>query len=179
VDNSATITKPFDRIGYLLELRQPGKPVEYVFVSMKAFTADAGKIGVPSVASGEVYQQKVDDMTVVSNVKGVVTGTGLKGNLEFWPNNYGPANAANVPNASNDLYDFGDQRSDPVEGYGCMQVGNYEARQTVFAFNNWRSGSSGDAGIGNSDGKTRDWTFKGNLGSYDLKRLRVFVHLAG
>lgn len=178
VDNSGTV-KPFDRIGYLLELQDPGKPVKYVFVSMKAFTADAHKIGVPAVATHEFFQQKVEDMTVASNVDGIVTETGLKGNLEFWPNNYGPPNSAGVPNASDAVYDFGDQPGDPVEGYGSMQVGNYEAKQTIFAYNNWRAGAGADVGIGNSDGKTLDWTFKGNAGTYSLKRLRVLVHLAG
>ena len=68
---------------------------------MDAFTDDLGKIGVPTVQSGAHFQQNVANMNVYSNVKGIVTGTGLAGgNIEFWPNNYGPANAANVPNAS-------------------------------------------------------------------------------
>jgi sialate O-acetylesterase len=179
VDNSATITKPFDHIAYLLELQLAGKPVQYAFVSMKAFTADIHKIGVPAVSTGALFQVKVDDMTVASNVDGIVTGTGLKGNIEFWPHNYGPPNTAGIPNASDAVWDFGDQYSDPVEGYGSMQVHNYEAKQTIFAYNNWRAGASADLGFGNSDGKTLDWTFKANAATYSLKRLRVLVHLAG
>ena len=33
-------------------------------------------------------------------------------------------------------------------------------------------------GIGNSTGKTRDWTFVSNAGSYTSKRLRILVHPA-
>jgi len=55
-----------------------------------------------------------------------------------------------------------------------MQVGNFEAKQTIFAVNNWKNG--GDIGIGNSEGKTRDWTFTGNAGSYATRKLRILVH---
>ena len=68
---------------------------------MDAFTDALDKIGVPTVKSGARFQQNVANMNVYSNVKGIVTGTDLAGgNIEFWPNNYGPANSANVPNAS-------------------------------------------------------------------------------
>ena len=67
------------------------------------------KIGVPTVKSGAHFQRNVANMNVYSNVKGIVAGTGLAGgNIEFWPNNYGPANSANVPNASAEVCDFGD-----------------------------------------------------------------------
>jgi sialate O-acetylesterase len=105
-----------------------------------------------------------------------VTGTGLTGgNLEFWPNNYGPANSAKVPNASDQTFDFGDDPSDPVDGYGSMQVHNHEAKQTLFALNHWREGSHADVGIGNQPTGNPDWTFAGNAGSYPVKRLRVLV----
>ena len=52
---------------------------------------------------------------------------------------------------------------------------NHQAQQTIFALNAWKSGASADLGIGNSDGDTRDWTFKHNAGSYEQKRLRVLV----
>ena len=80
-----------------------------------------------------------------------------------------------VPNASASLWDFGDEMSPPVNGYGCMQVHNHEAQQTVFAVNSWKSGASADIGIGNSTGKTRDWTFAANGPQYEVKRLRVLV----
>ncbi len=178
VDNSASIKGPIDRVAYFLELKQDKLPVQYAWTSMKAFTQDPRLIGVPTVASGAVFQQLVEDLEVISNVTGVQNGTGLGGNLEFWPHNYGQPNAANVPNASASLWDFGDQYGDPAEGYGSMQVGNYQAGQVVWAFNSWRSGSSSDIGIGNSTGETRDWTFARNASSYTQARLRVLVKLA-
>ncbi|MGQ9731094.1 MAG: sialate O-acetylesterase [Candidatus Zipacnadales bacterium] len=176
VDNRAQVTGSFDRIAYFLELEKPGEPTRYVYVSMDAFTDDLGKVGVPTVASGAVFQTKVTNLNVVSNMPGIVTGENLTGgNIEFWPHNYGPANKAGVPKASGSLWDFGDQYSEPVDGYGSMQVHNHEAGQTLFAINHWKAGAKADIGIGNSDGDTRDWTFKANASEYTVKRLRVLV----
>ena len=176
VDARARVMGQFDRIAYFLELQKPGQAVQYVYVSMGAFTKDLSKIGVPTVASKASFQQKVANLNVVSNVKGIVTGAGLKGgNIEFWPSNYAPPNAANIPNASATLWDFGDQPSAPTDGYGCMQVHNHQAKQTLLAFNNWKHGLKADVGIGNSPGKTRDWTFTASAGGYTVQKLRVLV----
>ena len=176
VDNAANVTKPFDRVGYFLELQTPDRNTQYVFVSMDAFTTDATKLGVPTLKSGIRFQQNVANLNVYSNVKGVTNGKGLAGgNLEFWPGNYGTANAANVPNASGQVYDFGDESSDPADGYGSMQVHNHDARQTLFAFNHWREGKGADLGIGNQPTANPDWTFSANAGTYPARRLRVFV----
>ena len=127
--------------------------------------------------TGAHFQQNVANLNVYSNVKGIVTGTGLAGgNIEFWPNNYGPANAAQVPNASAQVWDFGDQLSGPAAGYGSMQVHNHDAKQTLFALNHWNEGSRADLGIGNQPKNNPDWTFAANAGSYKAKRLRVLVH---
>ena len=177
VDNHSKVQQPFDRIAYFLELQGADKETHYLYVSMDAFTDALDKIGVPTAKSGARFQQNVANMNVYSNVKGIVTGAGLKGgNIEFWPNNYGPVNSANVPNASGQVYDFGDETADPVDGYGSMQVHNHDARQTLFALNHWKEGSRADLGIGNQPAENTDWTFAGNAGSYQMKRLRVLVH---
>jgi sialate O-acetylesterase len=174
VDNSDSVAG-FERIGYLVELQGDAGP-QQVFVSMKAFTKDAKKIGIPTAASQAKFQQKVEAMHVFSTVNSVKGGTNIgTGNIEFWPNNYGPANHAKIPNATN-VYDFGDQISAaPVNGYGSMQVHNHGAKQTVFAINHWAQGANADIGIGNSTGDHRDWTFTGSAKNYSAKRLRVFV----
>jgi sialate O-acetylesterase len=176
VDNHATIHQPFDRIAYFLELQSADKNTQYLYVSMDAFTDALDKIGVPTAKSGAFFQRNVANMNVYSNVKGVVAGTGLAGgNIEFWPNNYGAANSANVPNASSQVWDFGDEPSGPPDGYGSMQVHNHAAKQTLFALNHWREGSHAYLGIGNQPTGNPDWTFAGNAGSYQVKRLRVLV----
>ncbi len=176
VDNSGRIHKPFDRVAYFLELQVADGRTQYVYVSMDAFTDKLDQLGVPTLASGAHFQQNVANLDVYSNVQGIVTGTNLAGgNIEFWPNNYGTANSANVPNASSDTYDFGDEPTDPPDGYGCMQVHNHNARQTLFAVNHWKEGSRADLGIGNQPKDNPDWTFAANAGSYPMKRLRVLV----
>jgi sialate O-acetylesterase len=176
VDNHSRITAPFDRIAYYLELKQGDGFTKYAYVSMDAFTTNLSLIGVPTAESGAFFQQEVSNMNVFSNAKGVTTGTGLQGgNIEFWPNNYGPNNSAKVANASSETYDFGDQPSEPEDGYGSMQVHNYAARQTIFALNHWRAGNGADLGIGNQSGNNPDWTFAGNAGSFPARRLKVLV----
>jgi len=175
-NNQAQITKLFDRIAYFMELQLANGESQYVFVSMDAFTTDLGKIGIPTAASKARFQQNISNMNILSNARGIVSGKELKGgNIEFWPGNYGPGNSDNVPNASSDLYDFGDQPAEG-EGYGCMQVHNHDARQTLFALNHWSEGENADLGIGNSPGQQRDWTFSANAKTYLSKRLRVLVH---
>jgi len=176
VDNHSKIQKAFDRIAYFLELQGKDGKTQFLYASMDAFTDALGKIGVPTVQSGASFQQNVANMNVVSNVKGVVNGTGLAGgNIEFWPNNYGPANSAKVPHASAQVWDFGDKLMGAPDGYGSMQVHNHDARQTLFAINHWKEGARADVGIGNQPKGNPDWTFAGNAHSYKFKRLRVLV----
>jgi len=177
VDKHQDIHRAFDRIAYCVELRDADWNTEDVYVSMDAFTDDPGKIGVPVFGSGAHFQQNVANLNVYSNVKGIVTGTHLNGgNIEFWPNNYMPQNSADVPNASADIFDFGDQPAVPEDGYGSMQVHDHDARETLFAINHWREGAHGDVGIGNQAKNNPDWTFAANAGGYQAMRLRVFVH---
>jgi sialate O-acetylesterase len=177
-DHSAEITKPFDRIAYAMELQDTTGKVQWVYTSMDAFTKQPDKIGVPTVASGEQFQCNVSNLIVFSNVPGIVTGENLPGgNIEFWPNNYGTANATRVPNASDATYDFGDQiSSDLTDGYGSMQVHNHDAKQTLFALNHWKE-TPADIGIGNAPSGNPDWTFAKNADTYFTKRLRVFVRV--
>lgn len=175
-DNSKSVTRPFDRIAYFLELTE-GSQTKWVYVSMEAFTDDISKIGIPALSTKANFQQMMTSMNVYSSEKDIVSGTGLKGNIEFWPNNYGGQNSKNIPNASATAFDFGDGYSDPLDGYGSMQVHNYEAKQVIFAVNNWKSGSGGDLGIGNGPAPNIDWTFAKNAAKYSAKRIRVLVHL--
>lgn len=176
VDNHARLERPFDRIAYCLELQQADGMADYVYVSMDAFTGALDKVGLPTIQSGARFQRNVSNLNVYSNVKGIITGTGLAGgNIEFWPDNYGGANSAKVPNASSQVYDFGDEPSAPADGYGSMQIHNHDAKQVLLALNHWREGTRADAGIGNQPTGNPDWTFAGNAGSYQSVRLRVLV----
>lgn len=179
VDRSGEIAGAFDRVGYFMELLPSGGGRQWVWTSMDAFTDQAKKLGVPTMGSGIVHQIPVKGLQILSNVAGVSNGEGFEGSLEFWPHNYGPANAAKVPGASEALWDFGDSPVPPLAGYGSMQVHHPAAKQTVFAINQWAAGSGACLGIGNSsaDPKTRDWTFVANAGTFESARLRVYVRM--
>ena len=182
VDNRLLLGGPLGRIAYYMELQTPNGQLTYLWASMDAFTNDVALIGVPVLTSGAVFQKQVANLTVSCNAPGIVTGTGLTGNLEFWPSNYSAPNYAGVPGASGAVYDFGDQR-DPGT-YGCMQLHNFAAGQTLFAFNNWGSAgnATADLGIGNCPNPKNggiDWTFDGNAGNYTIKTLQVLVTRQG
>ena len=172
----------FDRVAYFLELQKTGEPRRYVWVSMDAFTTDPKALAIPHAGGGGVFQNKVSNLTIVSNQPGVTAGVAIAtGNLEMWPGNYVTANDNGIPGASSTLYDTGDS---PVAGagYGSFQVHNYGTKTTLFAYNSWGAGGAvADLGIGNntkaaSNGSTHaDWTFRHNAAEYTLRRLRVFV----
>lgn len=175
VDNTASIGR-FSRVAYLLEVTTTAGTQQQVFADMDAFTDDVTKIGIPTVSSKAMFQKKIDNLVVYSSDPDLATESPIAtGNIEFWPSNYGAQNEAGVTGASDKVYDFGDGPGAPQNGYGSMQVHNFGAKKTVFAINNWKSESGADIGIGNSTGRTRDWTFTANAATYSSKRLRVYV----
>jgi hypothetical protein len=181
VDNSLSISS-FSRIAYYLELNN-----FYVWVSMDAFTDDARRIGVPCLhldcgdgVTPTVIQQMVANMNIESNVFGL-TGSNLRGNVEFWPYDYLPGNAINIPGASATAFDFGDQVQSHGT-FGSMQVhvnggGSYVG--TVFAFNRFNDGTYADLGMSNMpsnlSGLGPDWSLSSNSAAWDVRRLKVFV----
>lgn len=178
-DNRAEMTVPFDRIAYCLELQKANGPLQYVFVSMDAFTKELGKTGVPTVASGAFFQQDVSRLAVASNLAGIPTGEDVgTGCIEFWPSNYGPRNSRPVPGASDEAFDFGDgDARAATKGYGCMQVHLPAQKLTLLAFNRWGPAGACEAGLGNSPQGNPDWTFTNNAAQYSLRRLTVLVRV--
>jgi autotransporter-associated beta strand protein len=102
VDTHASIGS-FSRVAYYMELQAPNGTLQYVWASMNPFTSNAAQIGVPTSASGVNFKQAVTGMNVVSNVAGVVTGTGLSGNVSFSPLASG---SMSISNAGGTLFGF-------------------------------------------------------------------------
>ena len=174
-DKHNEITGDITRIAYYLELTKADGSSDYIFVAMDPFTKDINQIGVPDLASKAKFQQKIGNVLVKSNVAGVKNGTFAEGcNIEFWGNNYGPPNSANIPGAASNAFDFGDQPS-TSGNYGSMQIHNYLEKQTLFALNHWVSGKSADLGIGNAPSGNKDWTFARNAGKYTDGKFSVLV----
>ncbi len=178
INNSAQIG-PISRVAYYLELQTATGDLQYLWASMAPFTTDARMIGVPTLPSGALFQTNVTALNVVSNSPNVTTGTGLTGNVEFWPSNYQATNSANVPGASDTLFDFGDTPS--AGNYGSMQLHNIAAGQTLFSFSNWGGNATpGDVclGMGNNPAPITggvDWTFANNGAAYTIRSLQVLV----
>ena len=76
-DNSAQVKGPFKKVAYFLALREAAGAVSYAFVAMDPFTTDVAKIGVPTVASGAMFQTKVTGVIVKTNAKGVTRPANL------------------------------------------------------------------------------------------------------
>jgi sialate O-acetylesterase len=177
VDNSAPLKGPFKKVAYFLALRDASGAVNYAFVAMHPFTSDVAKIGVPCVTSGASFQTNVTGVIVKTNAKGVQAGEFAEGcNIEFCPSNYGPQNAAKVPGASDQVFDFGDVvalRDTP--GYGAMQIHNWKAQHSIICFNRFGGGRTCDLGLGNSEGKTRDWTFTSSAKDFSQAQFLVLI----
>lgn len=182
--NSALYGMPLSRMAYYYELTDKSGNKTYAYTSFDALTNNPSKVGLPGTywaADGKQYssftfQQNVSNMTVSSNVAGVVNGTGIQtGNVEIWGCNYDRNSSANVPGANGGTYDFGDAPS--PGGYGSFQVHNYGAKQTVFALNQWTANNA-CVGIGNQPTGEPDWTFKNNANSYSDVKLYVLGEAA-
>ncbi len=153
VDNSEKFSgRKISRIGYFVEGILPDNSVEYVFVTMDPFTGDVKKIGVPV---GNIFQTRLSNIEVWSNVPGVATGKFPEGAIEFWNNNFDPARKLDLPGASDKLYDWDDTYQPGVAfGHGSMQIHNISASepQVVFAFNRFGGGPECEFGIGTNRG---------------------------
>ncbi len=175
VNNSVALQGlPFARVAYYLKLESIYTGVQWVWVSMDAFTSNVSNIGIP--AGDAVYQQTVSNMNVLNNAG--ANRAGVAGNIEFWSSGYEPANTAGIPNASATLYDFGDQRNESAVRFGSFQVHDYNKMETLFAYNGWATPNfnNDDLGIGNCGFCTHpDFTFAANAQFYDVKELYVFV----
>jgi sialate O-acetylesterase len=56
-----------------------------------------------------------------------------------------------------------------------MQIHNYSKKQSVICFNKFGAGKSCDLGIGNSEGKTRDWTFSSSGRKVGRAEFKILV----
>jgi len=174
VDRHAEVG-PFSRIAYYLELVADDGTMQYVWASMDAFTGDASKIAIPTLASGAIFQQRVSNLNVWSNVDGVPTGTGRNGNIEFCPYNYGSARTLGLELASDAVYDADDTFADNGT-YSCMQIHDSDTATPLLCYNGWGGGSC-QLGIGrDTTGGQPDWTTHETLADWSKhRRLEVYV----
>jgi sialate O-acetylesterase len=176
-DNSATLRGPIKKVAYFLALKEGNGKIKYAFVSMDPFSQNLKELGVPAKSVGKLFQQEVTGVEIKSNVGGVKTGAFPSGcNIEFWDCSYGPANSAQVLNADGKMWDFGDSPNPQNSpGYGSMQIHNFKERQSIICFNKFTAGRDCDVGIGNSIGKSQDWTLTSSAKRYASGELKVLI----
>ena len=110
-----------------------------------------------------------------SNVPVLVDGEeSLNGNLEFFYTSYAPRNIKGIRNATDNLFDAGDQPGgSPDPGYGCMQFHGSNGMPIV-CFNRFAGKRGADLGFGRCRGTNPDWTFSKSAANYTSARLYVF-----
>ena len=159
IDNAAAHAPgSFWRVAYFLELDG-----EWVWASMDAFTPNVAGLGVPA-ATAQFQQRRVGRLNVAaSSGTGVASRQGsAKGNIEFWNTNYAKNLSGVVPGGLGTLFDSNDTPA-ATGSYGSMQVHDWDAGETIFAFNKWNTtGADSDLGIGNRPTADPDWTFAAN-----------------
>ena len=187
-DAAANFLGKASQIRYRMELNFPGSPVQYADVKFTAptssnfssamlgsngsWTATAQNLQIPAPYWGVsrsvsyVLQANVTNLSVQSNMPGVVNGSGFLGRLEIWPGNYtqGCSGLLDSLGRSGDCgsYDWDDSgNSDP--GYGSFQVANISnnngvSPHIIFAWNRWYDSVS-DIGFGTDPMGNPDWTF--------------------
>ncbi len=183
----STYGMPLARQAYYYELTDKNGNKTYAYTSFDALTNKQEHLNLPTVTNNKpdfYLQGQVSNMTVSSNVAGVVNGTGIQtGNVEIWGCNYSHSNSNGIPGASDATYDFGDVMTDG--NYGSFQVHNHGAQQTVFALNQFATGNP-CVGIGNhpnpstnNNGAQSDWTFANNMNeNYSEVNLYVMAEAA-
>ena len=174
-DNSRKLAgRKLKSIGYFMYLVGTNGGEHFAYASMDPFTQEIAKLGLPTAAGKIFFQQIVKNLYVKSNVPGLSSGKFEDGNIEFWSGSYTQKNSANVPGASDQVFDFGDSGTSLHDGYGSFQLHNYRLKQTVFAMNNFRAPVP-DVGIGNNRQGNPDYTFSASSKNYTVATLLILV----
>ena len=173
--NDAGKIGAFSRVAYYMELQKAGEPMQYVWVSMDAFTNDATRVGVPVAWQ---FLKDVTNLRVWSNVPNIRTNQTIAvGNIEFWPQGFNGTVKRGLEGATA-VYDFDDT---PTSGeYGSMQVHDTAmlTNSCIFTFNRFQKDDAIELGIGphfNPSNNGWDWTQTYNAGQYSLRHIQVYV----
>ena len=168
------------RVAYLLELQDAAGDVSFVMAAMDAFAATSDGLVLTGKPESRLYRQPVANLTVRSNSPGVKALTdAATGFIEFYTCRFSPRTMSTPVGGDAAKYDFNDTpQPQKTLGYGCLQIHDLAAKQTVLAFNHFNTSSKPcDVGIGNNpDARGNpDWTFAANAGHYTARRLSVWV----
>ncbi len=183
VTTGEAVAQPIARVGYYVELKRPGKPAQFVWVSMdaEAFDRNAMKVGIPTATTG-AHKAIVTKLSVYGNrgnfEKSVTNGRGI---VEFTPWSWTANDQTGYVNEARGGHFGWNDTLETAAGTlkGCMQVAHIlegqdgswrePAAETLFAFNHFNTDTQTDLGIGsfapmwNNSGSSKfngmyDWT---------------------
>lgn len=190
----ATLADPpaaISRVGYYLELKRPGLPAQFVWVSMDAaaFGGDPAQVGIPA-AGGTARKAKVGALSVYGNRGNFAKSvTGGRGVIEFSPYTYTAADQPGFPaEAHAGAFGWNDTLASGGGLWGCMQVARIRegaagdwtdpAAEMLFAYNGFLGGdpaytemgigsfSTHRDNLGNQIDAVYDWTHFSRLSGY-------------
>ena len=174
LDKRASVKEPFSRITYLATAKTHDGDFKWLAVSMDAYTKDAKLTGVPLADTKICFQTYVNNIAIEGNIPQFAGKKIARGNIEFWPFTYSSNNAKNIPGADSKTYDFGDAVTKNGR-FGSMQIHDYAAKTTIFAFNCFYS-KTPDFGFGNNEkSRHKDWTFSAASRNYSDINIFTFV----
>lgn len=190
----ATLADPpaaIARVGYYLELKRPGQPAQFVWVSMdaRAFGNDPAQVGIPA-AGGTARKAIVERLAVFGNRGNFAKSvTGGRGVIEFSPYTYTAADQPGFPaEAHAGAFGWNDTLASGGGTFGCMQVARIRegaagdwtdpAAEMLFAYNGFLgddpaytemgigSFSTHRDNLGNQIDAVYDWTHFSRLSGY-------------
>jgi hypothetical protein len=193
--NSKAATNDIEKVGYFVEyVRSDNNVHKWVWVDMDAFGSTIEDVGLPKAK----HQHVVTGLHVKSNHGAIddvpADDDSVTGFVEFSPFDYSPASSG-VEGAPKDYAgrcDWNDTLSESGSK-SCMQVHRIVSStsapggQVLFAYNNWRSGSSeAEFGIGNfsqhfhGGSQTFDYSETTglatmNASAYSVKRIEIWT----
>ncbi len=173
IDNSAAIGD-FSRVAYAVIAKDAAGQTRYLFLEADAFTKEAARLGVPALATGTVFQQRIGKTRILTNAGGLANGEITDTAIEFWGHNYAATIKMGYAGGDNGKYDFDDTRVENGS-YGSMQFHDLAGNKTLFSYSNFTVGANADLGFGNATDGNPDWTFSKAMQNYTSVILYVFV----
>ena len=167
-----------EKVGYLLELENNEGDTSFAFAEMDAFDTDSDKL-ILTAQKDLARRFAVKNLRVRTNAQGVKGTDGANGFVEFYTCNYSPKKMDAPACGDAKAYDCNDTPQPGCVdglGYGCLQIHNLDAKETVLAFNHFNSADAVcDVGLGNAPGGNPDWTFAKSAAAWKTRRISVWV----
>ena len=167
--------KKLSRLSYLFVAKDKQGKTHFAEVSLDPFSRDLRQVALPGSKVRQNIALPIKNIGIRTNVPNLIDGDQiLSGNIEFFYTNYGPKNSKGIRNASDKVFDAGDQPATGAPGYGCIQFHSGRG-EPIVCFNNFKGGKNADFGFGICpEGQNPDWTFRRSAKNYTSLRLYVF-----